>query len=240
MPAKNSVKPYIQNGYYHIYNRGVEKRKIFLDKQDYSVFLSYLKTYLMPKDINDMQERLSNPEIGWKERDSFLRLIRLNNFHDEISLLAYCLMPNHFHLLIKQTSSTAIDTFINSLCTRYVMFFNKKYKRVGSLYQDVYKAVLVKRDEQLLHLSAYIHRNPIKITYKQNLKINLLSGLLKKPSSLPEYLGLRKTIWVETSEILSFFSKSHIQQHQKYKEFILKSIAPDETIHDLLIEKIRV
>lgn len=161
MPAKNSLKIYTPGGYYHIYNRGVEKRSVFQDKQDYEVFLSYLKTYLLPKDENSLREKLSDPTIGCREKDKILRLIRLNNFADEITLLAYCLMPNHFHLLIKQRSNIAIDRFMNSLSTRYTMYFNRKNNRVGSLYQDVYKAVLVQSDEQLLYLTKYIHRNPI-------------------------------------------------------------------------------
>src|SRR3972149_7409859 len=154
MPAKNSIKQYVENGYYHIYNRGVEKRRIFEDEQDYAVFLSYLKTYLTPKDINLLQKELSEATDALK-RASILRQIKLNNFSGEIKLLAYCLMPNHFHMLIKQSSSDSIDNFINSLNTRYVMYFNRKYKRIGPLFQGGYKAVLIETDEQLSYLSAY-------------------------------------------------------------------------------------
>ena len=157
MPAKNSIKQYLENGYYHIYNRGVEKRTIFLDSQDYAVFLSYLKSYLLPKKEKKLMEKLSHPTISCRERDKILRELRLNNFYNDIHLLAYCLMPNHFHFLIKQAKAESIDRFMNSLCTRYTMYFNRKYKRVGSLYQDVYKAVLVSSEPQLLHLTRYIH-----------------------------------------------------------------------------------
>ena len=194
MPGKNTVKQYLGNGYYHLYNRGVEKRIIFLDEQDYSVFLSYLKEYLTPKNENELHEKLTNPSLASKERDKILRLLRLSNFSDEIILLAYCLMPNHFHFLIKQKSPNSIDKLMNSLCTRYAMYFNKKYKRVGSLYQGVYKAVLVENEPQFLHLSRYIHKQAIKIN---------------RPSSYQEYLGLRKTEWVKSKEILSYFSKNN-------------------------------
>src|SRR3990170_2216093 len=100
MPAKNRIKEYSENSYYHIYNRGVEKRLIFLDQQDYGVFLSYLKEYLLPKNEKELFSRLSNPTLSPKEKDKILKLLRLNNFAGEITLLAYCLMPNHFHLLI--------------------------------------------------------------------------------------------------------------------------------------------
>src|SRR3989344_1972051 len=152
MPAKNSRKQYLENGYYHIYNRGVEKRKIFLDRQDYSVFLSYLKEYLSPKDENALYSILSDDSSTLQEKDRARKLLRMNNFLQEIILLAYCLMPNHFHFFVKQKSAGSIDKFMNSLGTRYTMYFNKKYKRVGSLYQGVYKGVLVTNQEHYLHL----------------------------------------------------------------------------------------
>lgn len=210
MPARNSRKQYLSDGYYHIYNRGVEKRTIFLDQQDYGVFLSYLKQYLLVKETKLLYEQLANPTVAWIEKDKVLKLLRLNNFADEITLLAYCLMPNHFHFLVKQKSAETIDLFMNSLGTRYTMYFNKKYKRVGKLYQGVYKAVLVSSDEQLLHLSRYIHQQSF-----------LLQGVaLQKlqPSSYLEYLGKRKTDWVKPGEILAFFSKKNA--NLSYKAFI--------------------
>ena len=194
MPAKNSIKNYVESGYYNIYNRGVEKRVIFLDEQDYGVFLSYLKEYLSPKDEQDLRERLSDASISSRDKDKILKSLRLNNFNEEIVLLAYCLMPNHFHFFVKQRSPGSIDKFMNSLGTRYTMYFNRKYSRVGSLYQGVYKAVFITTEAQFLHLSRYIHRQAIA---QQN-----------QPCSYPEYLGLRKTPWVHHAEILSFFSKT--------------------------------
>ncbi len=219
MAAKNSRKTYVEQGYYHIYNRGVEKRHIFLDSQDYGVFLSYLKEYLSPKDEKALFARLSEPNISSQERDKILKLLRLNNFYNEIFLLAYCLMPNHFHLLIKQSNALSIDKFMNSLALRYAIYFNRKYKRTGILFQDVYKAVSIETDEQLLHLSRYIHQNPLnknKIPRKSP-----LSDFLSQPSSYPEYLGQRKSNWVATEEILSYFSKTN--HKLSYQSFIEQS-----------------
>lgn len=200
MPARNSIKQYIENGYYHIYNRGVEKRKIFLNEQDYAVFLSYLKEYLLPKDTVGLTKQLANPNILSKERDEILRHLRLNNFNEEISLLAYCLMPNHFHFFVKQKSAKSIDTFMQSLCTRYTMYFNRKYKRVGSLFQAVYKAVLVTDENQFVHLSRYIHKQALASQGET---------LQAQPCSYPEYISERKTAWVKPVEILSYFSKTN-------------------------------
>lgn len=210
MPSKNSTKTYVENGHYHIYNRGVEKRKIFLDQQDYSVFLSYLKEYLLPKDEKELYERLSNTSTFYKEKDKILKILRLNNFSQEITLLSYCLMPNHFHLFIKQKNKDAIDSFMNSIATRYTMYFNKKYKRVGSLYQDVYKAVLINNEEQFLHLSRYIHKQAL------NSK--------NQPCSYPEFLGIRQTLWIKPEEILSYFSRTN--PSLSYQNFVTQ---PEET-----------
>jgi len=209
MPARNARKKYLENGYYHIYNRGVEKKPLFLDEQDYSVFLSYLKEYLLPKNEDELYDRLSDPEISYKEKDKIIKLLRMNNFHEEITLLAYCLMLNHFHFMIKQKSFNSIDKFMQSLCTRYTMYFNKKYKRVGHLYQGVYKAVFVENEEQYLYLTKYIHRQALA-SQGQTLQ--------DQPSSYEDYLGLRHTEWVKPKEILSHFSET--SPSLSYRSFV--------------------
>lgn len=228
MPAKNSIKQYLENGYYHLYNRGVEKRSIFLDKQDYSVFLSYLKEYLTPKDEKSLVNRLANSETPWAEKDKIIKALRLNNFSNELSLLAFCLMSNHFHLLVKQIMFDSIDRFLSSIGTRYTMFFNRKYKRVGPLYQGVYKAVLVSTDEQLLQLSRYIHRQAL------NLQGETLQAQEAQPSSYGEYLGKRNTEWIKTKEILSFFSKNN--PSLSYESFI-KETDDLSRIGNLILEE---
>ncbi len=212
MPSKNSLKVYLENGYYHIYNRGVEKRIIFEDPQDYSVFLSYLKEYLLPKDMNSLQQALANPSTPREVKQKILRLLRLNNFSGKITLYAYCLMPNHFHLLIKQAEPHSIDVFMNSLCTRYTMYFNRKHKRVGRLYQDVYKAVIIENDEYLLHLSRYIHKQAIVVQG---------DPLHNQPSSFENYLGFKQAEWVKHKDILDYFSRKN--SSLDYESFVNQS-----------------
>lgn len=226
MSAKNSIKTYLENGYYHLYNRGVEKRLIFLDQQDYGVFLSYLKEYLLPKEEKKLREKLADPQISSAERNKLIKKLCLNNFSNEITLLAYCLMPNHFHFFIKQKSANAIDRFMQSLCTRYTMYFNKKYKRVGSLYQGVYKAVMVDTEEQFLYLSKYIH--------KQSLALQGETLQPRQPSSYTQYWGLIKTPWVHPEEVLFYFSKTN--PLLSYKDFV-SEFDNFEIIENLILEE---
>lgn len=200
MPSKNIVKPYVENGYYHIYNRGVEKRKIFLDEQDCSVFLYYIKLYLSPA------EELLN--INFPEAIRIRRFVPLN-LSQEIDLLAFTLMPNHIHLQIKQYTQDAIVKFMRRLSTSYVMYFNKKYQRVGALFQNAYKAALIESESYLLHLSRYIHLNTTEV---KNSLINFSNF-----SSYPYYLGQKYASWIKTQEILSFFEKG---QRKDFKSFL--------------------
>jgi putative transposase len=141
MPSRNVVREYAADNYYHIYNRGVEKRDIFLDDQDYAVFLGLIKKYL-------------SGEKSIKNRHVFTRL------DSETELLAYCLMPNHFHLLVYQMSADGVVRLMRRLITGYVMYFNNKYHRVGGLFQGTYKASRINADAYLEHISRYIHMNP--------------------------------------------------------------------------------
>jgi putative transposase len=212
MPGINTVKVYIENGIYHAYNRGVEKRIIFEDDRDYKVFLKYLKEALStPPDPKLL--KIVVPLKG----ASFKGVPRQpKNFLKEIDLLAFCLMPNHFHLLLKQVDPESMESFMRSVITRYSMYFNKKYKRVGKLFQGHYKACLVNDDEYLLHLSRYIHLNPLE--FGNNIANNY--------SSYQNYLGLAKTKWVKPELILSYFDKSDKTLNKKsntYKDFVEKS-----------------
>jgi putative transposase len=228
MPPKNSRKTYIEQGYYHIYNRGVEKRTIFQDPQDYAVFFSYLKNYLSPKNDKDLRDRLADHKISTKDRDTTWKLLRMNNFSEKISLLAYCLMPNHFHLFVKQNLADSIDKFMNSIGTRYTLHFNRKYDRVGSLYEGTYKAVLITSDEQLVYLTKYIHKQAL------SLQGDALQG--GQPSSYEDYIGLRNTPWVHPEEILAHFSNSNVPI--SYSAFV-KDTSEIEIAYlgDLAIEK---
>lgn len=147
-------KEFTPGNIYHIYNRGNNKEKIFFDEQNYKAFLFRLGLCLgfTEKDLN--QEKLiSMPysRIRITETDK-------NNF----KLHAFCLIPNHFHLLIEQVNEVPVSKLISKLCTSYSKYVNKKYKRVGHVFQDQFKAVLIENNSQLIWTSSYIHMNPVK------------------------------------------------------------------------------
>ena len=224
MAAKNSIKEFTPNTYYHLYNRGVEKRMIFMYSQDYSVALSYLKTYLTPKDEKGLRSLLADPTSTSRQKDQALKMLRLNNFSDTLTLVSYCLMPNHFHILAYQTEEDTIDRFMNSFGTRYSMYFNAKYHRVGPLYQGLYKAVRVDTDEQFLHLTRYIHRNPIALA-SQGTPLQSYNY-----SSYPQYLDLSHAAWVHPEVILKYFQKSGRLGYLKFVEGV-----SEETYAPLLV-----
>ncbi|MBU1085806.1 MAG: transposase [Candidatus Beckwithbacteria bacterium] len=228
MPGKNTIKEYFEDSFYHIYNRGVEKRIIFQDKLDYKTFLSYLKLYLSPP--------LQLPAEISAEFRRIAERASLNNLFGEVKLISYCLMPNHFHFLVKQKPINGIEKFMRSIGTKYTMYFNKKYKRVGKLYQGTYKAVLVKSEAQLLHLSRYIHLNPVVNQKLEPRKLHQKLISSSSYSSYANYLKLRNTTWLKSGEILEYFNSANLSS--SYQNFVEKhyTTPSEETISKLLLE----
>jgi len=221
MPTKNSVKSYLPNSFYHAYNRGVEKRNIFLDQKDYHVFLNLLKIYLSPIDEAKKELNTIFPDKRNRIRKTFV---------NEIEIHSFCLMPNHFHLLIYQNSLTAMTEFLRCVSTSYAMYFNKKYKRVGSLFQGVYKAVIVLQDEYLLHLSRYIHRNPLKLTGCNPVNLHEYPY-----SSFSTYFNPSQRPWITTDFVLNYFESS-TNPTLSHKEFVQMQNEKIENISFITIE----
>lgn len=138
----------------HVYNRGNNKEKIFFDEQDYKAFLFRLGLVLGfdEKELSN-ESMLSMPYSRIRITDT-----NKNNY----KLHSFCLMPNHFHLMIEQTKGVSVSNLILKMCTSYSKYLNKKYARVGHVFQDQFKSVLIDSDSQLMWTSAYIHMNPVK------------------------------------------------------------------------------
>ena len=195
MPVREPI--FYQDGYYHIYSRGVEKRTIFQDDADYRRFLNKLNIYSEKYAMN---------------------------------ILVYCLMPSHYHLLINQGGDLSTSLFLQRLNLAYSMYFNKRYERVGPLFQGRFKAKFIETDEYLLHLSRYIHLNPKQLLPKRRALSNYIW------SSYPTYVGLRKKDPIaDPTFILNYFSK--INPTASYKRFVeeVEKEIPSE-LSDLLID----
>lgn len=178
MPSKNVVKRYDAPAYYHVYNRGAGGAKIFIDDTDRRKFLSLFERHL-----------IGNPDKP-----------ELYSIYD-VEVAAYCLMGNHFHLLLYQENDPLeISRLMRSVSTAYAMYFNRRHKSRGHVFQQIFRASHITDDTYLAHISRYIHLNPSQYhTYHW--------------SSLPEYLGTRATEWVSPGRILDMTP-------QTYKAFL--------------------
>ena len=151
-------------------------------------------------------------------------ITRLKEYLDKhpVTLLAFCLMPNHIHLLLRQDGDESLDRFIHRLHTAYTKYFNIKYERVGSVFQSRFKAKLIETDEYLLHVSRYIHLNPIELLHAQSPALKLEQFPW---SSYGTYIGTSLQSFCDTSTILGYFEKTTLVSTQgtdknKYKKFI--------------------
>ncbi len=138
--------------YYHLYNRGTEKRNIFNSRTDRDRFLAllYFANQDAPVDLKLQGRTLL--EMAEQRKEAPL-----------IEIVCYCLMPNHFHLLVRELADGGISKFMQKITTGYTMYFNKCSERTGALFQGKFKATHVAGDRYLRYLISYIHLNPVKL-----------------------------------------------------------------------------
>ena len=180
--------PFLPNNYYHIYNRGANKADIFLNDKDYLFLLKQVKTHMR--------------EFG-------------------ISVIAYCLMSNHYHFVLRQNGESKINDFMQAVFFNYSSSFNSSFnmihKHSGTLFEGPFRAILVDKNEYLLHLCRYIHRNPLD------------AGIVVKPeqwhySNDAEFIGQRKGTLVDHE-----FVKMNFGTPEAYEDFVMKYIPPEKT-----------
>lgn len=201
MPSRYRYKNYVPEAFYHLYNRGIEKREIFLDDRDYLTFLRMCRHSLTKESLAPLK----------------------------LDIITFCLMPNHYHFIVKQAGRREITRFVRSFASNYAAYFNERYERVGPLFQGCYKAKQTTTDEGLLQLSRYIHSNPV------------FAELVARPedwrwSSYWEYLGQPEFRLCDTSVIFGITGSL-----EKYREFVeAETLAPSgrELVENLALEKL--
>lgn len=203
MPGRNILKVDVPNAYYHVYARGVNKQPIFIDHGDFSFFLWLLRRYLSPADIK------SSSGLSY------------DKLHDQVEALCYCLMGNHFHLLLYQKEPGGMQRLMRGVMTSYSRYFNTKYQRVGPLFESRYRASMIYTPSYLEHITRYIHLNP-------------RDWQLYPYSSIHDYLGDAKeeSDWLHPDRILEIFDSP-----AEYKTFVADYEAAkqelDEIKHEL-------
>lgn len=219
MPIRKT--PLINNEIYHVYNRSISFTPAFVSKKDYQRTLEILNYYQFAKTPFSFSKF---KKISTKKRAKFLE--KLNKENNRLAkILCFCLMPNHFHLLLKQTKENGISKLVANLQNSYTRYLNLKNKRLGPLFQGVFKVIRIETEEQFVHVSRYIHLNPYS-----SLVIKTLGEIEEYAwSSFREYLHPSKNQICFSKEILNFFKNP-----KEYKKFVL-----DQANYQKEIEKIK-
>jgi len=228
---------FVNEGIYHVYNRSVEKREIFVDDQDRFRFIHDLFEF------NDEAPAVNfyykRPLIQSYEAKP--RKIEQQKRKLLVEILAFVVMPNHFHLLLRQIKENGISNFMHKLGTGYTMYFNQKYERAGSLFQGTYKAVLVNQEAHFIHLPYYIHLNPLDLKFPEwrDREIKNYKQAMKflenyRWSSFLDYIGKKNFPSVTQREFLNEF----FEGPENYKKDAMKWLKEMdlEEIEDFTLE----
>ena len=213
--------PLVNGQIYHIFNRSIDRKPIFIHQKENQRAFNTLSFYR----FSDIPVRLSY-FLTWsaERKDQLLKELEKNKNY-LVKVLCFCLMPNHFHFLLSQEKEGGISKFVAQFQNSYTRYLNIKYKRKGHLFEGQFKAVRVETDEQLVHLSRYIHLNPYSLFVVKQID-DLFSYSY---SSLQEYLG-KTSGFCDREIILSHFKNLK----EEYKKFIF-----DQADYQREIERIK-
>ncbi|HYH74584.1 MAG TPA: transposase [Candidatus Saccharimonadales bacterium] len=197
MPRRNVLKIDAPYSYYHVFARGASKQRIFLDNQDFLFFLSLFQRYLSPA--------IARNSAG----------VRYQKLHNDLQLQAYCLMGNHFHLLLYQQTEGSMQRLMRGVMTAYSRYHNAKYDRSGQLFESRYKAARLPDQSYAPRVSRYIHRNPI-------------SWFAYPYSSLTYYLDSPSPDWLQPGPVLARFATP-----LEYEAYLADSRAAEDDRQEL-------
>ncbi len=181
---------FINDQFYHVFNRGTDKRDVFADEQDYRRFLFSMKGF---NDVNSTLNFYRRLNVG---SPTSLKPI---NQESLVEILCYCLMPNHFHLIVRQLKENGITSFMRKMGTGYTNYFNQKHKRSGVLFQGKFKSILIESDEYLNYLIQYIDLNPLELIE-------------------PDWKEKGLKNWNKSKEFLKSYQWGNCRDYEKYSE----------------------
>lgn len=213
--------PFVTGERYHIFNKSVAGQPIFLDKWDYKRVLEVMQFYCF-----------QNPGLRFSYYNRLQVDLKISFWNDlikngkkQVTLLAFCFMPNHFHFLLKEAEENGIKTFLSNFQNSYAKYFNTKTERKGAVFLSMFKGVRIITDEQLIHVNRYIHLNPLTSYIIKN--TNELETY--QWSSYIDYLGIRKERIVDKELIMGLLKTT-----ERFRNFTL-----DQTDYQRELEKIK-
>ncbi|MCX6731841.1 MAG: transposase [Candidatus Parcubacteria bacterium] len=204
---------FVNGEFYHIFNRGIEKRNIFSDFEDFSRFFQSIDQFNTIEPIGSIYENLFSKDLLKKQKKL-------------VDFICYCVNPNHYHFVLKQLLEKGIEKFMHRVGTGYTKYFNNKYKRSGSLFQGTFKSVHIDSNEYLLHISAYVNLNA---------KVHQLGSLASKfgKSSWDEYVN-NKNGFCDKDIILGQFKSP--AEYKNFTESSLMDIRERKEMEKFLLE----
>lgn len=217
--SKRSV-PLVKGEIYHLFNRSVARQPILIRSKDFQRFLETIDFYRF---VNPPRRYSHYHRLQIEQKTQILNTLYKKN-ELLVEIYAFSLMPNHFHILAKQRVDNGIKLFVSQLQNSFAKYYNTKYKRSGSLFQEMFKAVRIETDEQFIHVTRYIHLNPLT-----SFVITKLSELESYPwTSYADYVGKRDFSFLHKDLLLSHFPKL-----QKLKRFVADQVGYQRTLEQI-------
>jgi putative transposase len=196
-------KDVLENGFvYHVYTKSIAEFKIFNCESEFTRMIECIRYYQKEKPVirfSHFVQLLESSKINFKER-------LLDTKEDLIEIIAFCIMPTHIHLVLKQIKNNGISIFMSNILNSYTRYFNQRHGRKGPLWEGRFKNVIVETDEYLIHLTRYLHLNPVT------------AGLVERPeewlaTSYREYLSQNGNKICKYENILNI-------EKERYKNFV--------------------
>ena len=231
--------PLVEDEIYHIYNRGVEKRNIFLEDEDYLRFIHDLfefndEALAQSSNIRFSLRCPAQAKITHLNQCLGTRSPNIGKRKLLVEILVFVLMPNHFHLILKQKKENGIAKFMHKLGSGYATYFNQKYKRVGGLFQGRFKAIHINKEAYFTHLPFYIHANPLKILKSSGSQISQLEKY--RWSSFQDYVGIKNFPSLTSRELFLDFFGGEEKYLEQTKQWIKERKNNFQKIKEIILE----